>query len=304
MMNAKLAVTALLLVAANFAHAQVTEIVTTNTNNNNNVSTSTSTNTNNNNDTINQTVNSTSTSTNTNINTNNDTINQTINSTSNSNVNQTSNSTINQTVNSTNTNTNNNNNVNSSTATNTNINQNDSTVRQINSGETTQNIKSPPASAIAPAIMSNNNDLCTTGISGAVQTQILGIAGGSTVRDMNCERLKLSKTLYDMGMKVAAVSVMCQDERIFKAMEMAGTPCPFLGEIGPKAAAGWAAAPALRPDFVEWKDNQDYLKNVQDAIKNGEDPTKVKHAKDGMLKKIDPGFWSGIGLGVLLLILF
>lgn len=310
MMKAKIVVTALLLVAAAMTHAQeVTQIETTNTNNNNNVSTSTSTNTNvnTNNDTINQTVNSTSnsTSTNTNVNTNNDTINQTINSTSTSNVNQTSNSTINQNVNSTNTN--NNNNVNSSTSsstnTNTNVNQNDSTVRQINSGETTQNIKSPPASAIAPAVIANNNDLCTTGVSGAVQTQILGIAGGATVRDMNCERLKLSKTLFDMGMKVAAVSIMCQDARVFKAMEMAGTPCPFMGEIGPKAASGWNSAPALRPDFEQWKRDNEYVEKVIQAISRGEDPTKVKHDKDKFLNKVDPGFWWGTGIGALLILL-
>ena len=39
------------------------------------------------------------------------------------------------------------------------------------------------------------------------------------VRDENCERLKISKTLYDMGMKVAAV-FLCQDRRVYDAMEM------------------------------------------------------------------------------------
>ena len=76
-------------------------------------------------------------------------------------------------------------------------------------------VKSPPASAISPSFNILNNDLCTVGISGAVQTQILGLSGGSSVRDLNCERLKLSKTLYDMGMKVAAVATLCQDERVF-----------------------------------------------------------------------------------------
>jgi len=104
-------------------------------------------------------------------------------------------------------------------------------------GDTKTTVKSPPPSAISPSMNNSNSDLCTVGIAGAVQTQILGISGGSTVRDMNCERLKLAKTIYDMGMKVAAVSVMCQDERIFNAMEMAGTPCPFLGKIGEEAQA-------------------------------------------------------------------
>ena len=94
---------------------------------------------------------------------------------------------------------------------------------------------------------SSNSDLCTVGVSGAVQTQILGLSGGRTVRDMNCERLKLSKTIYDMGMKVAAVSIMCQDPRVFDAMKMAGTPCPYLGKIGQEASEEWDANPELQP---------------------------------------------------------
>ena len=106
-------------------------------------------------------------------------------------------------------------------------------------GKTENIIKSPPASAISPNINTSNSDLCTVGVSGAVQTQILGISAGSTIRDMNCERLKLSKTLFDMGMKVAAVSTLCQDKRVFDAMMMAGTPCPYDGMIGQDAKAAW-----------------------------------------------------------------
>jgi hypothetical protein len=92
-----------------------------------------------------------------------------------------------------------------------------------------------------------NNDLCTVGVSGAVQTQILGISGGSTVRDLNCERLKLSKNLFDMGLKVAAVSVLCQDHRVFSAMQNAGTPCPIDGKIGQDAQKIWDNAPERHP---------------------------------------------------------
>lgn len=101
-------------------------------------------------------------------------------------------------------------------------------------------VESPPPSAISPQIISNgNSDLCTFGVAGAVQTQILGISMGSTIRDENCEKLKNAKTLYDMGMKVAAVSVMCQDQRVFDAMMDAGTPCPYDGMIGDEAKAAW-----------------------------------------------------------------
>jgi len=100
-------------------------------------------------------------------------------------------------------------------------------------------VKSPPPTAVAPAITTINNDVCAVAASGAVQTQILGISMGGTMRDMNCERIKLAKNLYDMGMKVAAVATLCQDERIFTAMIAAGTPCPIEGKIGQEARAEW-----------------------------------------------------------------
>lgn len=109
-------------------------------------------------------------------------------------------------------------------------------------GNTTTTLKSPPASAITPTINTSNSDLCTFGVAGAVQTQILGISTGTQFTDDNCERLKNAKTLYDMGMKVAAVSLMCQDDRVFTAMMNAGTPCPYDGLIGEEAKAAWQAA--------------------------------------------------------------
>ncbi len=104
-------------------------------------------------------------------------------------------------------------------------------------------------------ISTYSQDVCVSGVSGAVQTQVFGVSAGKAVRDMNCERLKLSKTLYDMGMKVAAVSMMCQDERVFKAMEMAGTPCPYMGKIGKEATTEWTGNKEERPDFKKkwWK---------------------------------------------------
>ena len=114
----------------------------------------------------------------------------------------------------------------------------DSTVTT--NGNMTTTINQPPPSAISPQFSAgNNNDLCTIGVAGAVQTQILGISAGGTFTEENCMRLKNAKTLYDMGMKVAAVSVMCQDENVFDAMMHAGTPCPYDGQIGEAAKLGW-----------------------------------------------------------------
>ena len=140
-------------------------------------------------------------------------------------------------------------------------------------------VKTPPPSAISPQIISNgNSDLCTFGVAGAVQTQILGISMGSTVRDMNCEKLKNAKTLYDMGMKVAAVSVMCQDKRVFQAMMDAGTPCPFDGLIGPAAKAAWEANPTPRTYDVN----------------------KVEKTEDEKVKTATKSMFGGLGLLLLL----
>lgn len=202
----------------------------TSTNTNNNTSTSTSTNTN-----VNQNINS---GTMTNINQNTSTSTSVVDAT-NRNFN-TDVSTVNSTSNATTNNTNVNQNVNDSRSTS----YSENVSRQV----IDQNLKSPPPSAIAPTIMSYSQDLCTTGVSGAVQTQVIGISGGKSVRDQNCERIKLSKTLYDMGMRVAAVSLLCQDERVFLSMEMAGTPCPYMGKIGAEATAAWEQNADARPD--------------------------------------------------------
>jgi hypothetical protein len=137
------------------------------------------------------------------------------------------------------------------------------TNNNINKSEITQKVIQPPPTAVAPSMMSGgNSDLCTTGVSGAVQTQIFGVSGGGTTRDLNCERLKLSKTLYDMGMKVAAVAVMCQDRRVFEAMMSAGTPCPYDGKIGEQAKASWEANANKIPVL------EDHNKDKQNAAKN------------------------------------
>jgi hypothetical protein len=130
----------------------------------------------------------------------------------------------------------------------------------------TTTVYSPPPSAISPSINSANSDLCTVGVSGAVQTQILGISAGKTVRDLNCEKLKNAKVLYDMGMKVAAVSVMCQDERVFNAMMNAGTPCPYDGLIGADAKAAWEANKEEQPDIDSGSFNP--LKDMDDDQKS------------------------------------
>jgi len=128
-------------------------------------------------------------------------------------------------------------------------------------------IRTNPPSAISPSINSSNSDLCAMGWSGSVQTQILGISTGRTYRDLNCERLKIASKLYDMGMKVAAVAVMCQDWRTFDAMQKAGTPCPIAGLIGEDAAAEWKKNPRLKPKQEPVKLNkEDWFEKLANGI--------------------------------------
>ena len=98
--------------------------------------------------------------------------------------------------------------------------------------------KTPPT-ASAPSVVVNNSDVCKSAYSAGIQTGIVGMASGVTVADENCERIKLSRSLYSMGMKVAAVSALCADPRVFDAMHMAGTYCPYMGAIGEEAKEGW-----------------------------------------------------------------
>ena len=105
-----------------------------------------------------------------------------------------------------------------------------------------------PPTADSPSVVVNNSDVCKTAVAGAVQTQILGISSGMTVTDENCERIKLSRSLYSMGMKVAAVSTLCADPRVFDAMYMAGTYCPYMGAIGEDAEKGWKENPDMVPE--------------------------------------------------------
>ena len=110
--------------------------------------------------------------------------------------------------------------------------------------------KAPPT-ANSPSVVINNSDVCKTAVAGAVQTQILGISSGITVVDENCERLKLSRSLYSMGMKVAAVSTLCADARVWDAMYMAGTVCPYMGSIGDEARQKWEENSDMIPEGSE-----------------------------------------------------
>ena len=98
---------------------------------------------------------------------------------------------------------------------------------------------STPPTANAPTIMNNNSDICKIGIGASVQNNVLGLASGYVVTDEFCETLRASRAMYQYGMKVAAVALLCQDPRVWDSMLDAGTPCPAEGAIGAAAATYW-----------------------------------------------------------------
>ena len=144
----------------------------------------------------------------------------------------------------------------------------------------TTTVDRTPSTAQAPNVIINNQDVCTTGLSAGAQSAWFGLALGTTVKDENCERLKLARSLFGMGMKVASVSLLCQDVRVFKAMEQAGTPCPINGKIGQSAKEEWAKDPTKRPDYDEWKDLKENQEKVAEMEKSQSFPLKTYTYED------------------------
>ena len=153
--------------------------------------------------------------------------------------------------------------------------QDGSTSSTTTNNETTNNAYTGDSrvvpSASAPSISAMSQDLCTVGISAGGQSFSFGASIGMTKRDMNCERMKLSKLLYDFNMKVAAVSILCQDARVFQSMAHAGTPCPFNGKIGSEALAEWNKYDKQRPDYEEYTKALRYMEEDDNEILEGLD---------------------------------
>ena len=126
-------------------------------------------------------------------------------------------------------------------------------------------------SASSPGISAMSQDLCVVGVGVGIQKPLIGGSIGITKRDMNCERMKLSKLLFDYNMKVAAVSILCQDARVFSAMAHAGTPCPFNGKIGGDALEEWNKYDQERPDYEEYTKTLRYMEKVDAKILEGLD---------------------------------
>jgi hypothetical protein len=156
----------------------------------------------------------------------------------------------------------------------------------------TSNVKSAPPTASAPSYNSMTQDVCSTGASLGVQTFGLGITGGKHFIDKNCERLKLSRILNDFGMRVAAVAILCQDERVFEAMIQAGTVCPIDGKIGDEAMALWSKYKHERPDYNMYVKRMTAREKIQKKLekkklKELENQYKLKEKEEIKIEKLN-----------------
>ena len=176
-----------------------------------------------------------------------------------------------------------------STTTNNNDGQTNTTTSTTTNNSTTNGSDVPVNSANAPSFSAMSQDVCSTGVSGSVSTLGLGISAGKHVRDLNCERIKLSKVLFDFNMKIAAVSLLCQDERVYMAMKSAGTPCPWDGKIGAEAQAMWDKYPELRPDYKDFLVKAEIIQRIDAElaeIARQEEAERVRIEQEALAKKL------------------
>jgi len=145
---------------------------------------------------------------------------------------------------------------------------------------TNSDIRSSPPQAAAPSYNSMTQDVCAVGISAGIQTFGIGVSGGKHVIDKNCERLKLARILDQFGMKVAAVAILCQDERVFESMIQAGTPCPIDGKIGKEAKALWSKYDHERPDYDIYVKRMKAREKIQKQIEKEQALEEKRLAKE------------------------
>ena len=177
-----------------------------------------------------------------------------------------------------------------STTTNNNDGQTNTTTSTTTNNSTTNGSDVPVNSANSPSFSAMSQDVCSTGISGSVSTLGLGVSAGKHVRDLNCERIKLAKVLFDFNMKIAAVSLLCQDARVYMAMKSAGTPCPWDGKIGPDAQAMWDKYPELRPDYEEFLVKAEIIARIDAEIAKEEarlEAIRIEKEKQALAKKLE-----------------
>lgn len=122
----------------------------------------------------------------------------------------------------------------------------------------------PVGSAISPTFMSNGSDTCLKGTAGSVQTVAIGFSSGGYTLDVDCTRLKYSRMLSTLGLKVASVSMLCQSVDVFRSMLLAGSPCPIINNG--RLVAGKRGLMLIKQNpnlyIPDYKGNQEYYNGI------------------------------------------
>lgn len=122
----------------------------------------------------------------------------------------------------------------------------------------------PANTAVSPSLMSSGTESCLQSISGGLQLVGFGVSSGKYVQDEECNRRRNAITLSNMGMKIAAVSLMCQNADVWRAMLLAATPCPVIKSgrivVGKRAFLAIKQKPGLHiPDYEEKREFYDAI---------------------------------------------
>jgi hypothetical protein len=142
----------------------------------------------------------------------------------------------------------------------------------------------PANTAVAPSLMSTGQQSCLKSISGGLQLVSVGISSGKYVQDPECNRRLNAITLSNMGMKVASVSLMCQNAQVWRAMFMSATPCPIIRSgrllVGKTAILAIKQNPDMWiPDYEEDKAFYDEL------LAGGGDDSGEQESNSGSLSE-------------------
>lgn len=136
------------------------------------------------------------------------------------------------------------------------------------SGTVTTVDKTPPT-ASAPPFSVMQSDSCAIPASIGIQSQVFGIASAKTFEDVDCSKRKYAKLLFQFGLKISAVNVLCTEPVVFQAMERSGSPCPAgKGLIGQDAQDYWDKFPEERPDYEDWKKTNINMPKEEEAVDN------------------------------------
>lgn len=132
-----------------------------------------------------------------------------------------------------------------------------------NSTNTTLPKANPVGSAIAPSMGSINK--CSMAVAGSVSSTFVGVSAGKSYEDRTCALLSKAQMVYQFGLKVGALSILCLEEtgEIFKALWYADNICPINGKLGAEAKAEWLKYPELIPNGEAFLKEINYMKAIQ-----------------------------------------